>query len=223
MADVTSHKSYRPLTVFTYRLNRLLFGNSPFSFHLVNVLLHVWLVNRFFWFVRYLGLDAMHSFMTVIIFGLHPVNSESVANCVGRAEILSAHFFLSAINSREDSILSGAFAFLSMLCKEGGVFSLALLVGIEIALLLRSTRSPSISSEFWIFVSSKLFLWLGYLLMFTSLRLCILSGTYPIFTPHDNPAAHAPTVFSRIFTKVYYWVTHYFLLLCPKDRILEYS
>lgn len=140
MADVTSHKSYRPLTVLTYRLNRLLFGSGPFSFHVVNVLLHAWLVNRFFWFVRYLGLDSSHSFLTVILFGLHPVNSESVANCVGRAEILSAHFFLSAIKSRDDSVLSGAFAFLSMLCKEGGVFSLALLIGIEVALLLRSFR-----------------------------------------------------------------------------------
>jgi len=35
-----SHKSYRPLTVLTFRLNYLLSGLEPFSYHLVNVTLH---------------------------------------------------------------------------------------------------------------------------------------------------------------------------------------
>ncbi|GFY47331.1 protein O-mannosyl-transferase Tmtc3 [Trichonephila inaurata madagascariensis] len=35
-----SHKSYRPLTVLTFRANYAVHGLRPFGYHLVNVLLH---------------------------------------------------------------------------------------------------------------------------------------------------------------------------------------
>lgn len=41
MSRKESHKSYRPLTVLTYRyLNHYFSGLEPYSYHLVNVLLH---------------------------------------------------------------------------------------------------------------------------------------------------------------------------------------
>lgn len=36
-----SHKSYRPITLLTFRLNHLLSGLDPFSYHLANVFLHI--------------------------------------------------------------------------------------------------------------------------------------------------------------------------------------
>jgi len=219
MAEVTSHKSYRPLTVFSFRVNRALFGVSPLSFHAVNVLLHCWLVQRFFSFLLSSGACVSTALVASLLFGLHPLNSESVSNCVGRAEILSAHFFLSAIQSRGDSLSSGGFAFLAMLSKEGGVFSLAVLCGIE---LVELVSSPRCRDEFFQFVC-KVGLWLGYLLIFTSLRLWILNGTYPIFTSHDNPGAHAPTILSRYGTISYYWFVHYWLLFCPRNLAYDWA
>ncbi|KFM66106.1 Transmembrane and TPR repeat-containing protein 4, partial [Stegodyphus mimosarum] len=35
-----SHKSYRPLTVLTFRINYFATGLQPCSFHIVNILLH---------------------------------------------------------------------------------------------------------------------------------------------------------------------------------------
>ncbi|CBY42128.1 unnamed protein product [Oikopleura dioica] len=46
MSEKTSHKSYRPLTVLTYRINRMLTGSHAFFFHLTNILLHSGLVYR---------------------------------------------------------------------------------------------------------------------------------------------------------------------------------
>nr|CAB3267131.1 transmembrane and TPR repeat-containing protein 3 [Phallusia mammillata] len=40
MTKEGSHKSYRPFTVLTFRINYLIFGSAPWSYHLVNVLLH---------------------------------------------------------------------------------------------------------------------------------------------------------------------------------------
>ena len=35
-----SHKSFRPITSFTFKLNTICFGLKPYGFHLINVLLH---------------------------------------------------------------------------------------------------------------------------------------------------------------------------------------
>ena len=40
MSEKYSHKSYRPLTVATFRLNYMLHELQPLGYHLVNVLLH---------------------------------------------------------------------------------------------------------------------------------------------------------------------------------------
>jgi len=205
----------------------LVFGSSSVSFHFVNVFLHCWLVNRLFLFFRVLRHSVGVTTMSCLLFGLHPLNSESVANCVGRAEILSAHFFLSSIKNRNDSLSSGAFAFFAMMAKEGGIFCLAVLVGLEVFDLLRHRRGSNLANifndEFWLFVTSKLMLWMGYLFIFVSLRLWILNGTYPIFTPHDNPGAHAPTKFGHYGTISYYWFVHYWLLFCPKNLAYDWA
>eukprot|EP00298_Acanthocystis_sp_HF-20_P002893 c13280_g1_i1.p1 GENE.c13280_g1_i1~~c13280_g1_i1.p1 ORF type:complete len:133 (-),score=15.73 c13280_g1_i1:6-404(-) len=44
MNNEKSHKSYRPLTVITFRLSYLLNGLDPYTFHLINILLHA--INR---------------------------------------------------------------------------------------------------------------------------------------------------------------------------------
>lgn len=41
VAQEQSHKSYRPLSVLTFRLNYAIHELDPLGYHLVNVLLHV--------------------------------------------------------------------------------------------------------------------------------------------------------------------------------------
>ena len=41
LKNETSHKSYRPLTTFSFRLNWVLTGEDTFPFHLVNTICHV--------------------------------------------------------------------------------------------------------------------------------------------------------------------------------------
>jgi len=53
MRSVTSHKSYRPLTVLTFRLNYLLHGLEPWGYHLTNLLLHLVATVLFGWLCRW--------------------------------------------------------------------------------------------------------------------------------------------------------------------------
>ncbi|MCC7291218.1 MAG: tetratricopeptide repeat protein [Phycisphaerales bacterium] len=88
---------YRPLTVQTYGWQRRLLGLDPLSFHAVNVLLHA-VVSLMLWRVSLrLGLGDGAALAAAMLFAVHPVHVEAVANIVGRAEILSALGVLGAV------------------------------------------------------------------------------------------------------------------------------
>lgn len=224
MSDPSSHKSYRPLTVLTFRLNRLIFGRSPISFHMVNILLHLFMVDRIYEFLIGVKVKNQTSMIAAILFGLHPIHSEAVANCVGRAEVISSHLVLSAIIHRDQPLISGIFTFLAMMSKETGVMCLLILIAIEIISLFREKdENSSVEDRFWDLVTTKVVVWMGFFIAFASVRLLLLQGTYPIFKPADNPAAFAPDKLSRITTKIYYWFVHYWLLFCPSNLSYDWA
>ncbi len=80
MSSVTSHKSYRPLTVLSFRLNYLLTGLDSWSYHLFNVLLH-WVVTLLFgrFCKREVFGDDVKSSVAMMIFATHPVHTEAVS------------------------------------------------------------------------------------------------------------------------------------------------
>ena len=88
---------YRPVTALSLAANWVAAGGDPRAFHLVNVLLHGLasvLVYRLA-----LALLAVPAAAVVagILFGVHPVHVEAVANLVGRAEVLCAIFVVTAV------------------------------------------------------------------------------------------------------------------------------
>ncbi|XP_041591824.1 protein O-mannosyl-transferase TMTC1 isoform X3 [Vulpes lagopus] len=105
MAENTSHKSYRPLCVLTFKLNIFLTGMNPFYFHAVNVVLHC-LVTLVLMYTcdkavfRNRGL----AFATALLFAVHPIHTEAVAGIVGRADVLACLLFLLAFLSYNRSV-----------------------------------------------------------------------------------------------------------------------
>ncbi|KAM7111669.1 protein O-mannosyl-transferase TMTC4 isoform 4-T6 [Molossus nigricans] len=155
LSSNTSHKSYRPLTVLTFRINYYLSGGfHPMSFHVVNILLHggisVLMVDVFsvlFGGLQYsskgrrLDLAPRSSLLAALLFAVHPVHTECVAGVVGRADLLGALFFLLSFlgyckafrESHKEGMHSTFWVLLSvflgavaMLCKEQGITVLGL-------------------------------------------------------------------------------------------------
>lgn len=88
---------YRPLSTLSYRFNMLMAWNSPGSFHVLNIFLFffcVFTVARLYEF--FIG-DKLISFIASLIFAVHPICIEAVANIVGRQEVLAAVFGLASI------------------------------------------------------------------------------------------------------------------------------
>lgn len=124
-----SHKSYRPFCVLTFRWNYAVHGLQPGGYHLVNMLLHV-CVSLLYFRACLLLVNGVTSFVAALLFAVHPVHTEAVTGVVGRAEILSSVFYLSAFifytkairrNSPHLLLLAMFAVFVSMLCKEQGI------------------------------------------------------------------------------------------------------
>lgn len=92
--DPTRDRLYRPLTLFSFAANYAVHGLAPPGYHAANVLLHALaaaLVWRFA--LALLGNRGVAS-LAAMLFAVHPVHAEAVANVVGRAEVLSTVFLL---------------------------------------------------------------------------------------------------------------------------------
>jgi Flp pilus assembly protein TadD len=97
-AGTWTHKSFRPLTTWTYRLGYLLHGLDSSGFHTVSFILHAicsflvgWLGSRIF-----RASEAVAG-LCCLLFAAHPTHTENVVYLVGRADILASIFFMLAI------------------------------------------------------------------------------------------------------------------------------
>jgi len=95
LLDPRSHKSYRPLTVLTFKWNYAASGLNPWSYHAVNIWLHSLVSCLFAWICHNcLGLSTLGSLLTASLFAIHPIHTEAVSGIVGRADLLTTLFFL---------------------------------------------------------------------------------------------------------------------------------
>lgn len=123
---------YRPLTQIMFAVEYQFFGLNPMLSHLINILLYILLcvllyalLKELFAFEKdkiwYLTL----SFWSALIFSLHPIHTEVVANIKGRDEIVSllgalAAFYFAVRYLKTDKILNLVWMMLLFLV---GVFS----------------------------------------------------------------------------------------------------
>ncbi|RDD41284.1 Transmembrane and TPR repeat-containing protein 4 [Trichoplax sp. H2] len=123
--SIHSHKSYRPLTVLSFKLNSMMMGKlNAQAFHWVNIILHAIICIQYYFFARTLFTACIHPFphgqqshdgqtistplrapfLAALIFTIHPIHTECVASIVGRAELLAAIFYFLAFSSYQRSL-----------------------------------------------------------------------------------------------------------------------
>ncbi len=96
---------WRPLLFFTYGLNYYWSGLNPYSYHAVNLLLHIINVVLVYFIIREVVrvLDeterdsAWAAFAGAAIFSVHPLLSSAVSYIAGRSSVLCAVFYFLAV------------------------------------------------------------------------------------------------------------------------------
>ncbi|KAF5897177.1 transmembrane and TPR repeat-containing protein 1-like, partial [Clarias magur] len=242
MADNTSHKSYRPLCVLTFKLNIVLGGMTPFYFHLVNVCLHCIVTALLMHTCKhYVFQDGRLAFLTALLFAVHPIHTEAVSGIVGRADVLACMLFLLAFLSYirslsacgvSDCVPSTASPcslalclFLgtsAMLVKETGITVFGVCVLYDGLVLCREPLFAHLSRsklKELIRVSQPFIkrtcVVSVYVLLILSARLWVMGGSMPLFSEQDNPASFSPFLLTRFLTYCYLLAFNAWLLLAP--------
>ena len=242
LADLASHSSlwqpflqsgfqgnlYRPVFMLSLSLNELLFGPSPYSYHLINIILHSFnSILVFLIFARVLGTKA--AFGGAALWTLSPLQIEAVANISGRAELI-AHFFgllylfvsTSIINREERAGLASyllifASILLASLSKESALVYPALLI--LLVYFLYGSNSLKSKSFIRVLLASA-FACLFYLLI----RVAALGFDSFSSNPHwsDNPLILLSTPY-RVIEALSLQGKYIALSLVPLNLSSDYS
>ncbi|XP_043943799.1 protein O-mannosyl-transferase TMTC3 [Protopterus annectens] len=245
MSEERSHKSYRPLTVLTFRLNYLFSELRSASYHGLNIVLHA-VVCVLFLRVCRIFLDSRSSLVASLLFAVHPVHVEAVTGVVGRAELLSSIFFLAAFLSYtkskglDNSIVWSPIAATVLLvaaatlCKEQGItvvgiccvyevfvaqgYTLPLLWDIAVQLVCGKDSLPYSLLQTLL----KLIVLMFSTLLLVVIRVQVIQSQLPVFTRFDNPAAVSPTP-ARQLTFSYLLPVNSWLLLNPSELCCDWT
>ena len=221
---------YRPLAIFAYAVEWAIGNGAPWVFHVTNIALHtivcvlvLLLLRRF--------VSARAALFGALIFAVHPVHVEAVANCVGQAELIAAIGVLSACvlyTSRplEQNKPGWHICLLLPVCYLVGLFSKeasitlpALLVTLDIAqrrvrFNLRSMREY-VSQTWFMF-----FLLAATALLYLSIRVDVLGS---ISGSDAAPGLPFLREGHRMLTAFRAWPEFIRLLFFPKDLSADYS
>ncbi|XP_051787402.1 LOW QUALITY PROTEIN: protein O-mannosyl-transferase TMTC3 [Erpetoichthys calabaricus] len=245
MSEERSHKSYRPLTVLTFRINYMFSELSAMSYHLLNLFLHA-VVCLIFLRVCKLFLDKKSSLVAALLFAVHPVHTEAVTGVVGRAELLSSIFLLAALlaytksKGPDNTIVWGPIALtvilvaIATLCKEQGItvigiccvyevfiaqgFNLQVLWGAVLQFIRGKDGLPYPVLQMLL---KLIFLTFSTLLL-VIIRVQVIQSQLPVFTRFDNPAAVSQTP-ARQLTFNYLLPVNAWLLLSPSDLCCDWT
>ncbi len=139
---------YRPLVTFSFAVDWAISGGNAAWFHAANAIWHALATAALFVLLR-AWFRPGPAWLGALLFAVHPVHVEAVANVVGRAELMAATLFLSACalwahqrpvaRWRRLALVCLLFA-LAILCKEIAATLPAVLVLIDAA---RERWSPA--------------------------------------------------------------------------------
>jgi len=145
-SDVTTpdpgrDRLYRPLTLFSFALNYAADGLNPRGYHAVNIVLHALCCVLMWHFGAALLGRTDAATVAALLFAVHPVHCEAVANIVGRAEVLAALLLLAGMSvlirpgrppGAGRTLLAALAFFAALLAKETAVcYLLVALIGLH--------------------------------------------------------------------------------------------
>jgi tetratricopeptide (TPR) repeat protein len=227
---------YRPATILSFALERLLHGSAPSGFHLTNLLLHSAVSAMVFLLATRLIGATWGAVLAGILFAVHPLHCEAVSGIVGRAELLSSLFALGVFwiwvgdsdSSRSSgwrpSVLKGMLLYLLALgAKENVIILPGVLLLYEISRADAGGRWTQIRQ---VVQSPKLWGFIAVTLGFLAVRSLALGGIQASLTPApsfvENPLEREPPairILSALSNQWHALVLH----VIPRPLIADYS
>jgi len=123
-----NHRPGRPMRELTYIPEYRLFGSNPVGYHIQQLSWHAANGLLLFLVLAGLGIEAPFALFGALLFLLHPLQAESVANISHRKELLAGFFCLAALLAYMKAVSNGGvrrlwLLFLALLAFGAALFS----------------------------------------------------------------------------------------------------
>ncbi len=216
---------WRPVTTGLFGVQYLIGGGGPLIYHVVNVLAHVaasLLALLVFWEL----LAAPAAFAGALLFAVHPIHVEAVANVVGFSEVFSTaallgaclvHLRSGAVSGWRAAWMIGLLYALGFGAKESGVTLPGLIF------LLDAARGRLGMSDVPRYLRDR---WRTYLVMLL-VAAALLAGRFAILGSIANPfaplGADLLREIPRIWTLGEIWLHYVRLWVFPLDLAADYT
>ncbi|MCS6904141.1 MAG: glycosyltransferase family 39 protein [Bacteroidia bacterium] len=229
---------YRPLSIVTFAIEKQLWGkmkppaefeknyypHEPKMSHFINVVLYCGVVFllHFLLFHYFIPQKPLWAFLATLIFAIHPIHVEAVANIKGRDEILSLLFILltfyhtfRAIQTQnyKYAIGAGGWFFLALLSKENGLMLLGIMpltlyffTSLNYKQILRYTLPIVV-----------------VIIIYLLIRIAIGLNLEPSDDVMNNAFLYAPSVIHKYATIVYVLLKYLHLVIWPHPQAWDYS
>lgn len=224
---------YRPLSEVIFAIEHAVFGESKtnsiaFQRHLLSVICFVLGVLAIFYFLsKYLlkkfkyGQDM--AFLAAVLFAIHPIHTEAVANVKSLDEILSILFIcltfifsLRYVDSKKavDLVIGLVAFFLALLAKEYAV-TLIVLIPMLFYLLRNKKPGQAFKDSLWYFAVFGVYMFMRY-------KAVGFNGHIETTEILDNPYLLA-THTQKLATELFVLGKYLWLLIIPYHLICDYS
>ena len=232
---------YRPLSLITFAVEQQFMGVAPDNEssndkeirvahdmhmrHVVNVLLYILSTVVLLYFLRKIVFPGREliAFIAVVLFAIHPIHTEVVANVKSRDEVLSLLFialtFITAFRykdgqKKKDLVLSLLCFFLALLSKE---YSVTLVVLLPLSFYLFRKESVGKSTKAILIYLVPLVIY--FLLRFSAVTTMAAGAEKNIL---NNPYLYASGS-ERLATKILILLDYLKLLIFPNILSSDYS
>jgi tetratricopeptide (TPR) repeat protein len=217
---------YRPATMCLFIIEYSVFGANPAGFHLVNLLLYFLIAVQLFYFLQKLlsNYNSYYPFIIVLLFLLHPIHTEVVANIKSQDELLSGLFILLALNyfirwnngNDKKHLIGSCLLFLAALFSKESSIAYILIFPALLWLLFNTSILNSFKK------ASPLFLMGG---LFLALRFIALQDVFQGYeTSARENILYAATSLNEIWATKFEILFHYFTkAIFPNNLSWDYS
>jgi len=216
----------RPVYVGNAMLDWAIWGRNPAGHHLESIVLHAAVVLLVFRFCRKLRGDTCIwiPFIAALIFAVHPLNCEAVAEVSYRKDLLATFFVVAALNiatefqpffSRKNLLLAAACVaclFLSVGAKENGIAGPPILICYWLLFRRGEARQR------WILLCSAAVLVVG---LFLVARFTLPPATSVIFT--QKPHYPGGSFIGANFFQSRIWAFYFRGIVWPRGLCADYS
>lgn len=166
---------YRPIVTLSFAIDYYIWADNPVGFHFVNIVLHI--LSTILVYLIFLSLqpNKTASFLTALLFLVHPLQVESVTYISGRTDLmpiffmlLSLFLFIPVFYGKDKKYIFYTLALVSfimaLLSKELSVIFPALLVIVYFSFITKELNWPNVKNITLKIVPFMLFV-VGYVLL----------------------------------------------------------